>query len=46
VTRGDTQIVKVNKRKKRAKVRLEMNDSPILFDLGFELLESLDKKAD
>lgn len=40
------QIVKVNKRKKRAKVRLEMNDSPILFDLGFELLESLDKKAE
>ena len=39
------QIVKVNRRKKRAKVRLEMNDSPILFDLGFELLESLEAKA-
>jgi len=34
-------IIKVNMRKKRAKVRLEMNDSPITFDLGFEILESI-----
>jgi len=34
-------IVKVNKRKRRAKIRLDMNDSPILFDLSFEILESL-----
>lgn len=33
-------IVKVDKRKRRAKVRLDMNDSPITFDLGFEILET------
>lgn len=32
-------IVKVNKRKRRAKVALDMNDSPIFFDLSFEVLE-------
>lgn len=39
------RIVKVNRRKKRAKIRLDMNDSPILFDLGFELLESVPAKT-
>ena len=34
-------IIKVDKRKKRAKVRLEMNDSPITFDLAFEILEAV-----
>ncbi|MHB0898633.1 MAG: transcription termination/antitermination NusG family protein [Spirochaetales bacterium] len=34
-------ITKVDKRKKRAKVRLEMNDSPITFDLAFEILEAV-----
>ena len=34
-------IIKVDMRKKRAKVRLEMNDSPITFDLGFDILESI-----
>ena len=38
-------IVKVNRRKRRAKIRLDMNDSPILFDLGFEILESLQERA-
>ena len=35
------RIIKVDRRKKRAKVRLDMNDSPISFDLGFEILESI-----
>jgi transcriptional antiterminator NusG len=35
------RIIKVDRRKKRAKVRLEMNDSPISFDLSFEVLESI-----
>ncbi len=35
------RIVKVDRRKKRAKVRLEMNDSPISFDLSFEVLEAV-----
>ncbi len=34
-------IIKVDRRKKRAKVRLEMNDSPISFDLSFEVLETV-----
>lgn len=34
-------IIKVDRRKKRAKVRLDMNDSPITFDLSFEVLESI-----
>jgi transcription termination/antitermination protein NusG len=37
-------IIKVNRRKRRAKIRLDMNDSPILFDLGFEILEKLQEK--
>ncbi|HEY9054011.1 MAG TPA: antiterminator LoaP [Rectinemataceae bacterium] len=37
------QIVKVDKRKRRAKVRLDMNDSPILFDLAFEIIEHAEK---
>ncbi|MDX9783223.1 MAG: transcription termination/antitermination NusG family protein [Spirochaetia bacterium] len=35
------RIIKVDRRKKRAKVRLELNDSPISFDLSFEVLESV-----
>ncbi|HWP69240.1 MAG TPA: transcription termination/antitermination NusG family protein [Rectinemataceae bacterium] len=38
-------IVKVNRRKRRAKIRLDMNDSPILFDLSFEILESVQENA-
>jgi len=37
-------IVKVNKRKRRAKIRLDMNNSPILFDLGFEVIEKFQEK--
>jgi len=33
-------IVKVDKRKRRAKVMLEMNDSPLSFDLGFDVMET------
>jgi transcriptional antiterminator NusG len=36
-------IVKVDKRKRRAKIRLDMNDSPIMFDLGFEVLKIAEK---
>ncbi|HCO48434.1 MAG TPA: hypothetical protein DIT55_02970 [Spirochaetaceae bacterium] len=35
------KIVKVDRRKRRAKIQLEMNDSPITFDLGFDLLEAV-----
>ena len=35
------RIIKVDRRKKRAKVQLDMNDSPITFDLSFELLETV-----
>jgi transcriptional antiterminator NusG len=38
-------IVKVDRRKRRAKVRLDLNNSPITFDLGFEsLLASPEEK--
>lgn len=36
------QIVKVDRRKKRAKVRLSLYDNPYLIDFGFELLEETD----
>lgn len=39
-------IVKVNKRKRRAKVALDMNDSPIFFDLSFEVLEAVKAPAE
>jgi transcriptional antiterminator NusG len=38
-------IIKVNKRKRRAKIRLDMNDSPISFDLSFEILEAIKEPA-
>jgi transcription termination/antitermination protein NusG len=38
------RIVKVNRRKKRAKIRLDMDNSPLLFDLSFEVLETLPEK--
>lgn len=37
-------IIKVDKRKRRAKIRLEMGDSPISFDLSFDVLESVKEK--
>lgn len=37
-------IIKVDRRKRRAKIQLEMNDSPITFDLGFDLLEAVKDK--
>lgn len=39
------RIVKVDKRKRRAKIRLDLYDDSILFDLGFELLAEDDKPA-
>ena len=36
-------IIKVDKRKRRAKVRLDMGDSPITFDLAYEVLERSEK---
>ncbi len=33
-------IVKVDRRKRRAKVRLDLNNSPIVFDLGYESIET------
>jgi transcription termination/antitermination protein NusG len=36
-------IVKVDKRKKRAKVKLEMYEQSFLIDFGFELLEAVEK---
>lgn len=38
------RIVKVDRRKRRAKIRLDLYDDSILFDLGFELLA--DEKKD
>lgn len=35
------RIIKVDRRKRRAKIQLEMNDSPISFDLGFDVLEAV-----
>ena len=35
------KIVKVDRRKRRAKIRLEMNDSPMAFDLAFDVIESI-----
>jgi len=40
------KIVKVNSEKKRCKVSLDLNDSPILFDLGFEVLEIVNEKIE
>lgn len=39
------RIIKVDKRKRRAKVRLEIYDSPIDIDFGFEILNPLEKEA-
>jgi transcriptional antiterminator NusG len=38
-------IVKVDRRKHRVKLRLNLNDSPFLIDLGFELLEKVQENA-
>ena len=38
------KVLKVNIEKRRCKVSLELNDSPILFDLGFEILEVVNDK--
>ncbi|TXT47178.1 MAG: transcriptional antiterminator NusG [Spirochaetes bacterium] len=38
-------IVKVDRRKRRAKVRLDLNNSPITFDLGFEMLETTPREG-
>ena len=35
------KIIKVDRRKRRAKIRLEMNDSPMTFDLAFDVIESI-----
>ncbi|HWR10858.1 MAG TPA: transcription termination/antitermination NusG family protein [Rectinemataceae bacterium] len=35
------RIIKVDKRKRRAKIRFEMTETPITFDLGFEILETV-----
>jgi len=35
------KIIKVDRRKRRAKIRLEMNDSPMTFDLAFDVIEAI-----
>lgn len=35
------RIIRVDRRKRRAKVKLSLEDSPLSFDLGFEVLEKL-----
>lgn len=35
------KIIKVDRRKRRAKIRLEMNDSPMTFDLAFDVMETI-----
>lgn len=39
------RIIKVDKRKRRAKIKFEMTDSPITFDLGFDILEEVKDRA-
>lgn len=39
------RIIKVDRRKRRAKIQLEMSDSPISFDLGFDILEAVKETA-
>jgi transcription termination/antitermination protein NusG len=36
------RIVRVDRRKRRAKITLELENSPISFDLGFEVLQKLE----
>jgi transcriptional antiterminator NusG len=38
------KIIKVDRRKRRAKIQLEMNDSPMTFDLAFEVIEAIKDK--
>lgn len=38
-------IVRVDKRKRRVKVKMDLSDSPILFDLGFDILETIGEKT-
>ncbi len=37
-------IVKVDKRKKRAKIKIDLNDNEMVFDLSFDLIEKGDLK--
>jgi transcriptional antiterminator NusG len=39
------QIVKIDRRKKRAKIRMDICDSAILFDLGYELIGHVEKAS-